>query len=106
MRGSDEFSERIASFFSANGIAIKEQNIIKKNSEAEYVILIPSVFGLLEYYCRAKNKKKLTDADISSAFVQGGFRKLPVILLSPGELNKKGAEVLGSLRGISYHRLE
>jgi outer membrane biosynthesis protein TonB len=102
----DEFAEEVAKFFVKNGIVIKEQNIVKKNAEIEYVIGVPSVFGSLEHYCRAKNKKKLTDADISSAFVQGQFRKLPIILLSSGELNKKGAEVLGSLKGLIFYRLE
>jgi len=37
--------------------------------------------------------------------VQGQLRKLPVIILSPGELGKKAAEMLPSLKGVTYHRL-
>ena len=102
---ADEFAQSIEKFFAKSGIVMKEQNIIKKNTEIEYVIAIPSVFGNLEYYCRAKNKKKLTDSDVSNAYVQGNFRKIPVILLSNGELNKKGAEVLGSLKGVIFFQM-
>src|SRR3989338_3224524 len=103
---ADEFAQSIEKFFAKNGIAMKEQNIIKKNTEIEYVISIPSVFGNPEYYCRAKNKKRLTDSDVSNAYVQGNFRKVPVILLSNGDLNRKGAEVLGSLKGVIFFQME
>ncbi len=106
MKWPDEFAENIAAFFSKNKITIKEQNVLKKGAEMDYVLGVPSAFGQLEYYCRAKNKKKLTDSDVSNAYVQGQFRKLPVILLSTGELTKKGAEILGSLKGVTFYRIE
>ncbi len=101
----DTFTEDVSRFFSKNSIVVKEQAVLKKNSEIDYIIQIPSVFGNLEYYCKAKNKKKISDADISGAFVAAQVKKLPVILLSPGEPSKKAMEVLSSLKGIVLCRL-
>ena len=32
--------------------------IIKKNSEIDFVLLLPSPVGNLKYYCKAKNKQR------------------------------------------------
>src|SRR3989338_640776 len=101
----DAFAEDVLRFFSKSSIVVKEQTVLKKDSEIDYIVQIPSVFGNLEYYCKAKNKKKISDSDISNAFVQAQAKKLPVILLSPGEPTKKSLEVLSSLKGIILQRL-
>ncbi|HII66024.1 TPA: hypothetical protein HA295_04575 [Candidatus Woesearchaeota archaeon] len=102
---SSEFDQSITTYFTKNNIEIVSKAVIKKNADIEYVIHIPSAFGQLEYLCRAKNKRKLSDGDLSTMAVQGQLRKLPVIILSPGELGKKAAEMLPSLKGVTYHRL-
>lgn len=88
-----EFAKLINEFFAKGGIEVESQALPKK-SELEYVVLLPSPVGKLRYYCVAKNKKTCSDSDISSALVQGQLKKLPVLLLTKGELSKKAQELL------------
>lgn len=88
-----DFAGLIADFFSANSIEV-ESSTAASRSEAQHVVLVPSPVGKLRYYCIAKNKKTCTDSDISSAIVHGQLKKLPVLLLTKGELSKKAQELL------------
>lgn len=90
----DEFVKEIMKFFEKNKINIISTEIIKKNSEIDFIIEIPSVMGNLQYYCKAKNKKRISDSDLSNAYVKGQFKKLPVIVLAPGELSTKADEMI------------
>lgn len=92
----DLFTKGLAEFFTKNSIEIEtDLSAAKpKKSEKEYVVLLSSSVGKLRYYCIAKSKKIITDADISSALVQGQLKKLPVMLLMKGELSKKAQELL------------
>ena len=56
---------------------------------------MPSVVGEVDYYCKARKKKRINDGDLSSAYVQGHVKKLPVLFLTTGELTKKAKEMLG-----------
>ncbi|MBI2175915.1 hypothetical protein HYU40_01010 [Candidatus Woesearchaeota archaeon] len=88
-----EFAKTANEFFAKNNIDIELERILSK-SEAEYTVLLPSPIGKLRYYCIAKNKKTCTDSDISSAIVQGQLKKLPVLMLTKGELTKKAQQLL------------
>ncbi len=68
--------------------------ILRANKEAEFVIKIPSALGSLSYYCKAIDKKKCSDKDLSSAFVQGQIKKLPILFLTTGELTKKAERMM------------
>ena len=100
----NEFFSKISSFFDGNKIKILEQFQLKI-SEFDFVIELPSPVGQLTYYCKARNKKKITGADVSAVFVQGQLRKLPSLLLTDGELNKQGKELLQQLKGVSFQKL-
>lgn len=71
-----------------------ETNIVKKSTELDFIIKIPSPVGPLRYFCKAKTKKKVTHADLSALYVQGETKKLPVLFLTKGELNKKAKGML------------
>lgn len=88
-----EFAKAANEFFAKNSIDVESERILSK-SEAEYTIILPSPVGKLRYYCIARNKKTCTDSDISSAIVQGQLKKLPVLLLTKGELTKKAQQLL------------
>src|SRR3989338_70600 len=90
----DEFMKDIMKFFEKNKIIIISTEIVKKNSEIDFIIEIQSVVGNLQYYCKAKNKKRISDSDLSNAYVKGQFKKLPVIVLAPGELSTKALEMM------------
>jgi len=90
----DEFIKALQIYFKDKSIEIVDYNIIKKEAEIEFSIRVPSVIGLSDYYCRAKNKKKLNEGDLSTAYVIGQVKKLPVLFLSYGDLTKKAKSML------------
>ena len=98
------FFDKISAFFDNCKIKIVEQTQIKPG-EFDFVVKIPTPVGVLPFYCKAKNKKKLTESDVSVVFVQGQLRKLPVILLSDGEFNKQGKELLLELKEVLFQKL-
>ncbi len=63
--------------------------IIKKGSEVNLIISVPSHLGNIKYYVKAKNKKSISDADLILALNEGQQRKLPVLFLTTGKLSKK-----------------
>lgn len=92
--GQHNLLSNIQQVFSEKGINIFETSIIRKNSEIDMVIHVPSSVGNLKYYCKIRNKKKCNDKDLSSAYVQGELRKLPVLFITTGELTKKAKLML------------
>lgn len=88
-----DFVKKINNYFKRKGIEIIEQKIIRKNSDIDYVIKLPTAVGPMMYYCKAKSKKRPSDADLASAFVQGQLKKLPVLFLTTGELTKRAKEM-------------
>jgi len=91
----DKFLEEVKEYFAANSIVVLESAVVKKSTELDLVVSVPSAVGRLTYYCKAKNKKRSNEGDLASAYVQGQSRKLPVLYVSRGELAKKAGEMLG-----------
>ncbi len=102
---ADTFLEKIANFLKTKDISIKKAEVKKKASEIELILLVPSAVGQIEYYCRAKNKKSISDADISAAYVQGQLKKLPAMLLTTGDVTKKAKELLSKDIKISIMKM-
>lgn len=104
---SDILYNTTIKFFSRNEINVKNFEIIKKNSEIDFVIEVPSAFGNLTYLCKTKDKKKVSHTDLNNAFVEGQMKKLPVMFLSTGELSKKAEELLKrELKGLKFVNLK
>ena len=102
----DAFLKDIMKFFEKNKINVISSEIIKKSLEIDFIVELPSVVGNLQYYCKARNKKKISDSDLSNAYVKGQFKKLPVIVLSPGELSSKAQEILAKeLNNITFKKI-
>ncbi len=91
---TDEFHDKIQQYFSRNKINIIDKKIIRKNKDIEMLVEIPSPVGNLKYFCKAKKKKKINDGDLSSVYIQGQSKKLPVLFITTGELTKKANELL------------
>jgi hypothetical protein len=100
-----DFWEQLISHFSTHKITIQEHTVVKKKTDFDLIVEIPSPVGKLTYYCKARSKKKLTDADISSAYVTGQIKKLPTIFITDGELNKKAQELASQLKGLTVTQL-
>jgi myosin heavy subunit len=90
----DEFLEKVKEFCEANNILIEETEVIKKNREVEMLASIPTPVGNIRYFCRAKDKKKCNDGDLSSAYLKGQSKVLPTLFLTTGDLTKKASEML------------
>ncbi|MBI2559362.1 hypothetical protein HYW20_08625 [Candidatus Woesearchaeota archaeon] len=102
----DIFLKDILRFFEKNKIGIIDTETIKKNSEIDFIVEIPSVVGNLQYYCKAKNKKRVSDSDLSNAYVKGQFKKLPVILIAPGDLSAKAQDMAGKeLKNLTFKKI-
>lgn len=84
-----KFYKEILDFFNSSGIKVLKEEMIKKEKEYEFVVKIPSAFGTLNYFVKARDKKTFNDSDVSLAYSSGQLRKLPTILLGKGKLNKK-----------------
>jgi hypothetical protein len=105
-REKDTFFKKIWEYFKANDIQILDYKIIRKKSEIELTIAVPSRIGSQEYYCKAKSKAKVNDGDLSSVYVQGQAKKLPVIFITTGELTKKAKEMLSrDFKGMVVKRI-
>lgn len=103
----DAFLKKIHTFLSKKSIHVKRYDIIKKNSEIDLELSIPTNLGEISYFCKAKNKKKISEADVGSAFMAAALKRLPVILLSPGELTKKTQELLAEeLKGVTFFQVK
>jgi len=100
-----DFWDKLHTFFTQNNIILLDKMAIKKKTDFDLTLEVPSPVGKLTYYCKARSKKKLTDADISAAYVQGQIKKLPVILLTDGELTKQAQAILGQLKGITVKKV-
>jgi Mn-dependent DtxR family transcriptional regulator len=101
----DAFLQQLTAFFSSNSIKVLEQIVIKKKNEYDFLLSLPSPVGELHYYCKAKNKAKVGEADLSHAFVQGQLKKLPVLFLAPGQLTKPAQDLVKELKGLAVKQV-
>ncbi len=102
----DEFYDEVKRFFDKNGIAVKEQRLVKRKNELDFVILLPTPVGQAEYFCKARSKKRSNDGDLASAKLQGMNKHLPVVYLTNGDLTRKAELMLSSeLKGVVVKRI-
>jgi len=100
------FLKNTRDFFSKNNISIIETNDTKKNSEIDFIIGLQTTLGGIKYFCKSKNKKKISDADLSSAVIQAQSKNLPLLFLSNGILTKKAQEMLtNEFKNITFRNI-
>lgn len=90
----DSFLRQLLEYFAEKHIQIITKDVVRKNGEVDLEISVPTAVGRVDYYCKAKNKKKSNDGDLASAYVQGSLKKLPIIYLTTGEVTKKAKEMM------------
>ncbi len=105
IKGSGTFLETLNKYFSKNGISIIEQRAQKRKSEFEFIVEIESSVGPLVYYCHAKDKKRVGEADLSNAFVHGQLIKLPVLFLTTGNLTKGAEKISKDFKGVAVRKI-
>ena len=102
-----DFALALSQFFIAEKIVVEKETVIKKNTDHEYILFVPSPVGAVTFYCQAKNKKKVTESDLSTLLVKAQYHKLPGLMITSGEITKKAIEMLpNELKGIIIKTLE
>ena len=90
---SDQFLSKIRKVFKEKDIDVMHTTMIKKNSEFDFILSIPSAVGKVSYYCKAKNKKRMNEADLTGAYAGGQLKKLPTLLITTGDFTKKANDL-------------
>ncbi|MBD3304717.1 hypothetical protein GF343_06270 [Candidatus Woesearchaeota archaeon] len=105
MKGSDAFLETLQGYFYNNEINVVQTFEQKRKSEFEFIVEINSSVGPLVYFCHAKDKKRVGEADLSNAFVQGQLNKLPVLFLTTGNLTKGAEKISKDFKAVAVRKL-
>lgn len=92
----EDLDSRIIEFFNNKNIKVLEKNIIKKNKEIEFTANVPSEVGYIKFYIKFKDKKKISDSDLSIEHNKGQLKKLPLLFLTTGELTKKAKDYINN----------
>ncbi len=91
----DEFVNKIKKKFDSLNIQINIVDVVRKNSEVDMSVEVPTPVGRMNFYVKAKSKKKINDGDLSSAYIGGQTRNLPVLFVTEGKLTKKAESMIG-----------
>ncbi len=106
LHSEDEFTSSVLNFFSSSNIFVIDQKLLKRDKEINFVIEFPSVIGKNCYYVKARNKKRISDKEISEAFDEAKQENLPLLFLSNGELTKKAqGYISNNMRGIVFKQI-
>ncbi|MCX6711857.1 MAG: hypothetical protein NT139_02380 [Candidatus Woesearchaeota archaeon] len=90
----ENFYELVNDYINKNNVSIINEEIIKKNKEIDMIVKVSSGLGKLDFYLAARNKKNISEGDLSLVYNKGQSKKLPVLFLSNGELSKKAQEYI------------
>lgn len=102
----DKFFNKIKLFFTKNNINLLNYEILRKGSDIDLIVEIISPVGMLRYYCKAKNKKRINDSDLSSAYVKGENHKLPILFITTGDLTKRAKEMFSKeFKNINFKKI-
>ncbi len=84
-----KFYNNVSRFLEKNNIEILKEELVKKDKVINFIVDIKSSLGKLRYLAVAKSKPTINEADVSMAYAEGQIKKLPVIFLIDGKINKK-----------------
>ncbi|NQV91899.1 hypothetical protein HQ489_05490 [Candidatus Woesearchaeota archaeon] len=92
----EDFLPSIEKFLKNLNIKIDQKETIRKNKEMDFVLRVPSIVGEMTYFCKAKDKVRCDEKDLSTAYMEARIKKLPLLFLYTKDLNKKAQEMLES----------
>ena len=97
---------KINNFFNKNKINKIDEKEIKKNSEMDFIVELETSIGKAKYFCKAKNRKKINESDLSTAMMQAQSKGLPLIFVATGKISKKSKEMLSAdFKNIIYREI-
>jgi hypothetical protein len=88
-----KFPENIKSYLGAKDIEILSI-LSEKKKEFSSKVRIDTQFGKQEFLLIAKDKKKITENDLTLSLQKAQAEKMPALIISPGELDKKSQSYL------------
>ncbi len=74
--------------------------ILEKKKELLAKISVNTLFGKQEYYLIAKDKKKISEDDLAIILQKAQAEKMPALLLSSGDIDKKSRAYLNDWRNL------
>ena len=81
--------------------------IMDKKKEFIAKIRTDHIFGKQEHFLIAKDKKNVSDNDLTVALQNAQAEKMPAIVMALGELNKKGKDYIKMWNNlVKFERLE
>lgn len=96
MKGSKrkigDFLPEVIVYFEKEGAIVESHEIVRKNGELNLKVSIPSKFGRISVFCKAKNKSKCDEKDVSAAYMEAQMDKMPLLFLYTGTVSKKAEE--------------
>jgi len=88
-----DFSKFLESYLKSKGIEIIE-SLSEKKKESVFKIRTNSQFGEQEYLLIAKNKKKITEDEITIALQKAREERMIALIMAPGEIEKKAKDYI------------
>ena len=88
----NELAQTIEQYCADNNIEILTYNEVRKNSEADLEIKLPTAAGKILFYAKAKTKKTSNDGDLAAAILSAKKRMLPALYLTTGSVTNKAKE--------------
>lgn len=88
-KDGSEFETKMLDFLKEKNILLKDIVSVRKNSEYDLIVEINLEIGRIEFFVKAKNKKKSNEGDLSVAYLESLKRRMPCIYLTSGEVTNK-----------------
>lgn len=102
---TDAYMLKIMDYFSSQEIEVIEADLVKVDAECNFVITMDTPLGISTFYCKAKDKKRISEGDITSLFAEASLRNLPGAFISSGELSKPAEKTLMDFPSLIFVQL-
>ena len=87
-----ELGQTVVAYCEDNDILIDSYDEVRKDSEIDLVLRVPTAVGRITFYAKAKSKKTSNDGDVAAAVLAGKTRMLPAMYLTTGSVTNKAKE--------------
>jgi len=94
-----DFAEKVKDYLLSKEMEVIS-TILEKKKEFVAKIRADILFGKQEFYLIAKEKKKINETDLALALQKAQSEKMPALIISPGEIDKKALPYLKEWRNL------
>jgi len=85
----EEIMNSLRVYLNGKSAEIVEEKVVRKKKDVEIIVKIPTSIGLVHFFVKFKDKKKINDAELSLAQTKAKSKNCSLIFLTTGELTKK-----------------